>query len=202
MKAGHIGGPAVALVVAASLAGAGCFSSTDKPGFDAGPPDSGPAVDAPRPPPGDAGPTCRFDRECRDDLFCNGVESCLPDNPRADAFGCVAGNPACTDGLLCTIEADPDCDEDVDRCGAVTLDHAACPEGFYCRATWGCTAAPTCPTDGSACPDEDTTDCSPVMCQTIAGASLCIPGSAPDGTPCMWAGAFGTCRGGSCCTTC
>jgi hypothetical protein len=48
------------------------------------------------------------DAACDDGAFCNGTEACDPSDSRADANGCVAGEPPC--------EASS-CDEADDRCG-------------------------------------------------------------------------------------
>ena len=54
----------------------------------------------------DTGPSlCTSDRECDDDLFCNGTEECAPDDPNADELGCVADVAPCDD-----------CDEEADVC--------------------------------------------------------------------------------------
>ncbi len=58
---------------------------------------------------GDSGSSvCTSDSECDDGLFCNGVESCAPDDPAADVDGCAPASDACL--------ADQTCDEGADRC--------------------------------------------------------------------------------------
>ncbi len=52
---------------------------------------------------------CTADRECSDELFCNGVERCMPAGEAADARGCVGGVAPCS--------AD-ECDEDSRSCEA------------------------------------------------------------------------------------
>ena len=50
---------------------------------------------------------------CDDGLYCNGVERCAPDDPGADANGCVMGAPPCPAAM---------CDEDTDDCGGADCD--------------------------------------------------------------------------------
>jgi alpha-tubulin suppressor-like RCC1 family protein len=61
------------------------------------------------PPEDDGGPgACVDDAMCDDGLFCNGVETCLPSAPEADATGCVRADAPCVAGQRC--------DEDADMC--------------------------------------------------------------------------------------
>ena len=53
---------------------------------------------------------CKSDAGCSDGLFCNGVERCASNDPRADAFGCVRP----TSGVQCPLNGI--CDEATDRC--------------------------------------------------------------------------------------
>ena len=90
----------------------------------------------------DAVTGCTSDDECTDGVFCNGAELCDPEDPRADADGCVtgAGDP-CMDGRTCVeemgacltdCELDPDADGDgVDsaECGGTDCDDGD-PERF------------------------------------------------------------------------
>ncbi|MCB9634292.1 MAG: putative metal-binding motif-containing protein [Sandaracinus sp.] len=57
---------------------------------------------------GGTGPFCTSTSACDDGVFCNGAERCVPGDPAADAFGCVAGAAPCLDGQTC--------DESDDRC--------------------------------------------------------------------------------------
>jgi len=78
------------------------------------------------------GERCRFDADCADDLFCNGVERCAPDAPDADPAGCIPGSDPCGpdttcqelgDRCLTPCELDPDRDDDgVDGVGCGGLD--------------------------------------------------------------------------------
>ncbi len=190
-------GWATLAVVCATLA-PGCFSSSEQGVVDASVRDApSPLFDAGR---RDAGPRCRTDAECSDGLFCTGVERCEPRDSRADAFGCVAGAPACSDSLVCTVESDPPCDEAAARCHRVVLDHARCPAGFFCRRTWGCTEAMACPADGTACalvgPDDG---CHAARCDTSVSPPRCVTEELADDTPCTTrAGMSGVCISGEC----
>lgn len=57
----------------------------------------------------DTSRVCTADRECDNDLFCDGVERCMPAGEGADERGCVPGVAPC--------EVD-DCDEDARSCPA------------------------------------------------------------------------------------
>ena len=57
-------------------------------------------------PVGDGAARCGEPADCDDGLFCNGVESCAPEDPAADARGCVAAEAPCAGA----------CDEEADRC--------------------------------------------------------------------------------------
>jgi hypothetical protein len=153
---------------------------------DAAPADTGRA---------DTGPRCRSDVECADDTFCNGRELCRPEDPRADSFGCAPGLPACVDGLVCTIEHEPICDEAERRCGESTIDHARCPDGFACRRTFGCVEADRC--GASGCPEVDGDPCTIPECD-VARGSVCVEVDAPTGTACDAPGGAGFCISGSC----
>lgn len=59
-------------------------------------------------PGGDGASVCADDAACSDGRFCNGEERCAPDDPDADAAGCVRGTAPC--------EASATCDEAADRC--------------------------------------------------------------------------------------
>ena len=89
-------------------------------------------------------------RECEDDLFCNGVETCDEDNDR-----CAQGSDPCDDGAFCN--GTETCDEDNDRCVDGT---DPCPDdGMFCNGEEGCDedndqcSAGTlpCPDDGDFC---------------------------------------------------
>ncbi|MFK7986362.1 MAG: putative metal-binding motif-containing protein [Sandaracinaceae bacterium] len=45
---------------------------------------------------------CADDMACDDGLFCNGMETCAPDNEAADATGCVRSEPPCFAGQRCS----------------------------------------------------------------------------------------------------
>ena len=82
---------------------AACGSST-------GPDDSGPGGD---------GGSCASDRDCDDELYCNGEERCDPSASDADEDGCVPGAPPCAAPLVC-LESTNACNDeclDFDRDG-------------------------------------------------------------------------------------
>jgi hypothetical protein len=55
-------------------------------------------------------PVCTSDEACADDLYCNGAERCAPEDPSADARGCLpASEPPCIVGRQ-------HCSEEEDRC--------------------------------------------------------------------------------------
>ncbi len=104
---------------------------------------------------------CTSDSQCDDDLFCNGIERCSPDNEGAGLDGCVAGlevDP--DDGIPCTEDS---CD---DSLGEVVNDATACecesdaqcarPDQGACIVAI-CTTMRTCETEpapnGTACND-------------------------------------------------
>ncbi|MEZ4250653.1 MAG: putative metal-binding motif-containing protein [Polyangiales bacterium] len=58
---------------------------------------------------------CTTDDRCDDGVFCNGVERCVPTDPRADAAGCVLGMAApCVADQVC-IEAEDRCETICER---------------------------------------------------------------------------------------
>jgi len=64
--------------------------------------------------PGDAGPRCTSDEDCDDEIFCNGLELCAPDEEGALANGCLVGTPPC---------GEQPCLEEEDAC------ELECPDG-------------------------------------------------------------------------
>jgi len=176
-----------------------CSESSEPPdaAMDTGTPrDVAPPRDTTLP---DAGPRCILNAECDDGVYCNGPEVCEPTNSRADDFGCVAGDDPCIDGLLCTVEPDPACDEGAHTCAPPTYDHSVCPDGHYCLVFAGCTDVEPCPADGSACPDDGGDPCTVPTCDTELDPPLCIPTAVAEDTPCTSeAGAMGICRAGEC----
>jgi alpha-tubulin suppressor-like RCC1 family protein len=77
---------------------------------------------------------CTTDTDCDDGLFCSGVEACAPDQPGADARGCVRA-PSCLDTQRC-IESERRCvtqcavapDADGDGFDAVACGGADCDD--------------------------------------------------------------------------
>lgn len=84
-----------------------------------------------------------------DGQFCNGEESCDPDEPGANpTTGCVVVNvPDCDDGIACTVDV---CDEGGDACVHGGID-AACDDGLFCTGTETCDEATGCVSSGDPC---------------------------------------------------
>jgi MYXO-CTERM domain-containing protein len=120
--------------------------------------------------------TIRDDSACDDSQYCNGVETCTPGDPGADAVtGCMPGiAPTCDDSVACTIDA---CDEDQDDCTHTTND-AACSDSLYCNGVETCTLAgcvagePVNCNDGIAC-TTDACNESTDSCTNVANNALC-----------------------------
>jgi hypothetical protein len=80
----------------------------------------------------DAGARCAADSDCDDGMFCNGTESCAPEDPSAGSDGCVAGGDPCAatcseeeDRCLTPCDVDDDVDEDgeaAEECGGSDCD--------------------------------------------------------------------------------
>ncbi len=116
---------------------------------------------------------------CDDGQYCDGVETCDPQNGAAGT-GCVAGTPVnCEDGIACTNDS---CNEQTDSCDHVP-DNLKCDDGVYCNgaetcnATLGCQAGTpvTCTDDGYACTVE-ACDEATKQCQTTLDSSKCPSG--------------------------
>lgn len=58
---------------------------------------------------------CRVDKDCADDDFCNGAETCDPGSKNADQHGCVPARErrTCDDGIACTRD---ECSSEEGRC--------------------------------------------------------------------------------------
>ncbi|MFK7990078.1 MAG: MopE-related protein [Sandaracinaceae bacterium] len=70
----------------------------------------------------DAANVCSTASECDDGLFCNGDESCDPDDPASDAMGCVSGTAPC-DADTCSEESDLcSCSTDADEDGSIAIE--------------------------------------------------------------------------------
>ena len=70
---------------------------------------------------------CVVDADCDDGVFCNGVERCLPDDPEADEWGCVPGEPlSLDDNDPCTIGY---CDEEARE---VVHEPISCGNNMHC----------------------------------------------------------------------
>jgi hypothetical protein len=92
---------------------------------------------------------------CDDNVFCNGADTCEPDNEDADSSGCVhAGNP-------CDLEsATPACDEAEEECRGCESD-TECDDGFDCTVDDCVTGTGECvfTADDDACDADEV--CSP-----------------------------------------
>ena len=58
----------------------------------------------------DAAVSCTTDVQCSDGVHCNGTERCLPGDPLANTFGCVAGSDPCA-GIGACLEVERACDD-------------------------------------------------------------------------------------------
>ncbi|MEO1268932.1 MAG: LamG domain-containing protein [Myxococcota bacterium] len=63
-----------------------------------------------------------MDANCADSAYCNGAETCQPDSPNADGFGCLAGTPPLDTTVLDPCET-AICDDDTDQ---IVVDNSAC----------------------------------------------------------------------------
>ncbi|MGB0714310.1 MAG: IPTL-CTERM sorting domain-containing protein [Phycisphaerae bacterium] len=113
------------------------------------------------------------DAACDDGLFCNGVETCDPNND------CQAGTPPnCDDGVGCTMDS---CNEDTDSCDNMPVD-ALCDNGQGCDGLETCDpnndcqpgTPPNCD-DGIAC-TIDSCDPDTGECINVPDDSLCNDG--------------------------
>ncbi len=102
---------------------------------------------------------CIIDRDCDDDVYCNGFESCI-------AGRCRPGDAPCDAALTC--------DEKTHRCVACTAD-ATCDDQTFCNGVEKCVDG-RCEGGSSPCPDELFCDESASRCTTrdhgIVGISL------------------------------
>jgi len=105
--------------------------------------------------------------QCDDGVYCNGVETCDPSDPSADAQGCVRTPRDCADSLVCTTDS---CDEDNKQCqhtapdtdndghpDATCIDDQGSPLGDDCDDTDG----ERFPGNEEDCDDHDE-DCDPL----------------------------------------
>ena len=120
---------------------------------------------------------------CDNGQFCDGEESCDPQDPNADPNGCVAGTaPDCSvvnnDGIACTDDTcDPLANTGAGSCVNVP-NHTSCDDGLFCNGVEVCGAigceslGDPCVVLGLAC-DEDIDGC---VCEEDADCD--------DGNPC------------------
>ncbi len=153
---------------------------------------------------------CQTDAQCDDGVFCNGVETCAPQNPEANALGCLAGQvPAVDDGVECTedicdaltdtprhiptdacqCQTDADCPADDDPClsgfcnDAFECDVLQAPAGTSCDDGIPCTGDDACSPEGTCSGAPDDARCSDgAFCN---GAELCAPGTGADEEGCI-----------------
>lgn len=145
------------------------------------------------------GSTLVGDEACDDQVYCNGEETCAPDDPNADAFGCLRTARDLDDSIACTVDT---CDEDNDRvvhdpyasceCAGADDDQCAlryggtCVESASCdTATFTCVftlKAPTSPCeDGYACTQGDTCDDQGACVSGATSDAACANNSVCDG---------------------
>ena len=118
---------------------------------------------------------------CDDGLFCNGAETCVPDDPNADAEGCLPGTaPIVSDGIDCTSD---NCDEDTDTI-AHTPNDASCGGTFcapqICDPTQGCVSGDPPSDDGVDCTDDSCDEAMHTITHSpndssCAGGTFCAP---------------------------
>lgn len=82
-------------------------------------------------------PSCFFDDDCDDNLFCNGDESCVGGQ-------CEPGTPPCQAPLTCS--------ESLDECVSCVAD-ADCDDGVFCNGDEACVDALCIPGE-NPCPDQ------------------------------------------------
>jgi len=89
---------------------------------------------------------------CQDAFFCNGYEVCDPENPEANANGCVEGSPVqCGAGLPdCVVSV---CSEETSGC-IDTPDDSLCDDGFACNGSETCDLSAGCLEGTPVCADE------------------------------------------------
>jgi len=128
---------------------------------------------------------CTFtpnDVSCDNEVFCDGVEVCDPDDPGADPDGCADGpDPGCDDGIYCTVDS---CDPVEDQC-IHPPDDGRCDDELYCSGVELCSDllgcmdyAPVDCDDGIAC-TIDSCDEANDECVNASSNALC-----DDGLPC------------------
>lgn len=126
-------------------------------------------------------PVCVADQDCDDEVFCNGLERCDPQDDAADSFGCVQSSVEALvdDGVECTIDA---CDEegrvvrhDPSNCDCVSDAQCDALLGGPCVALAACdpqsfTCTVTLAEEGTPC--DDGVDCTLNTACDNAGACL------------------------------
>ncbi len=103
---------------------------------------------------------------CLDGLFCNGVETCDPDDVAADADGCAPGDAVrFADAFSCTDDSCAEGSDQTDNAGAIVnlADDTGCGDDLFCTVdetcapllqtadARGCTSAPRPVDDANAC---------------------------------------------------
>ncbi len=120
---------------------------------------------------------------CDNTVYCDGAETCDPQNG-APVTGCLGGNAVlCDDQLTCTSDV---CDNQQQGC-VFTANNQACDDTLYCNGVeWcdvnaqgpgsGCAAgtAVVCPPDSVACTDEICNN-NTQLCDIVPNNSWCNP---------------------------
>ena len=96
---------------------------------------------------------------CNDNLYCNGQETCHPQND------CQTGTaPTLTDGVDCTVDR---CDEQGDTV-THTPNHQSCQDGLWCNGAEVCDPRDDC-LPGTPQPVSDNVDCTDDRCDEANG---------------------------------
>ncbi len=97
---------------------------------------------------------------CDDGLYCNGLETCVPNDASSDANGCLtSGSDPCDDGVSCT---EDQCLEEFDLCFNLATDDL-CNDGLYCNGTETCDETLDCQA-GEAPSCDDSVPCTVDAC--------------------------------------
>jgi minor extracellular protease Epr len=118
-------------------------------------------------------PTCTEDSDCNDDLFCNGVESCVSGACQTGSIpDCSASGDQCNTGV---------CDETTDSCIAQPVeDGTSCNDGEFCNVNEACQSG-IC-TGGSSRDCASGNQCLIGSCDETTDS--CVTQSVEDGTSC------------------
>jgi hypothetical protein len=107
---------------------------------------------------------CQSDQDCNDDLFCNGIETCVSNQ-------CQSGTPPTTDdGITCTIDS---CDETTDTILNTPTD-SICDNNLFCDGIETCDAQLDCLSDSPPTTDDGIT-CTIDSCNEVTDEVQNIP---------------------------